>query len=72
LYQQIQVAAAERIGFDEFVDFEGPCVIALDGERERVIRAGQKFRMKVSRTGPLVINIDKSMKLAADCGAFLC
>lgn len=71
LYQQIRVAAADPVDFDEYVEFEGPCVIALDGERERVIKTGQKFRMKVSRTGPLVIDINKSMALAADCGAFV-
>jgi len=71
LYQRINVAAVDPIDFDEIVEFEGPCVIALDGERERVIRKGQKFSMKVSRTGPSVINIDKSMKLAASCGAFV-
>ncbi len=71
LYQQIKVASAEAVDFGEYVELDGPCVIALDGERERVVKAGQKFRMKVSRAGPFVIDINKSMRFAADCGAFV-
>lgn len=70
LYQRIKVESAKKIAFDEVIKFEGPCVIAFDGERERVIKKGQKFEMRVSRTGPSVVDINKSMNLAASSGAF--
>jgi len=70
LYQKVKVSSAMPIVFDEVVEFEGPCVVALDGERERVIKVGQKFDMRISRTGPHVVDIEKTMNLAASAGAF--
>ncbi len=71
LYQQVRVESCNPVAYNEVMDFEGPCVIAVDGERERSIRPGQKFQMKISLTGPLVIDIEKAMKLAAGSGAFV-
>ncbi len=71
LYQQVKVESWTSVAYNEVMEFEGPCVIAVDGERERSIRRGQKFQMKVSLTGPLVIDIEKAMEFAAGSGAFV-
>ena len=55
----------ETLGFDEQITFTGPCVLAFDGEREREIQDGQKVTMRVSRNGPGVLDINRTMQLAA-------
>ncbi|MGV0035728.1 MAG: hypothetical protein ACNYPE_12500 [Candidatus Azotimanducaceae bacterium WSBS_2022_MAG_OTU7] len=59
------VKKVEVTPFDKVIEFKGPCVLAFDGEREREIQPGQTVRMRVSRTGPSVLDIDKTMYLAA-------
>ena len=65
MFQTIRIAAVSKVPFDQQVAVEGPCVLAFDGERERVIKHGQKVFMSVSRRGPGVVNIEKTMRLAA-------
>ena len=65
MFCTVPVDSVKMVTFDETIDIEGPCVLAFDGERERVIKPGQKVRMKVSRSGPSTIDIDKTMQLAA-------
>ena len=65
MFSSVSVESSERIEFESKIEFEGPCVLAFDGERERVIKPGQKVSMHVSRTGPKKIDIEKTMTLAA-------
>jgi len=71
LYADISVQDVRQTGFDEAVTFTGPGVLALDGERERSIGPGQRVTMRLSRTGPRVVDIEKAMKLAACGGLFV-
>ncbi len=70
LYDTLRVRSCKPVGFGETISFEGPCVLAFDGEREREVQAGQKVTMSISRTGPAVLNIEKAMQLAACRGWF--
>ncbi|MDA0977569.1 MAG: ATP-NAD kinase [Proteobacteria bacterium] len=70
LYETLRIKKYETVGFDEPISFTGPCVLAFDGEREREVRKGQRVTMRVSRTGPSVLNIEKTMQLAASRGLF--
>ena len=70
LYAEIKVKMVKQQPLDESFSYFGPCVLALDGERERVIEPGQKLTFRISRQGPRVLNIDKAMKLAACRGLF--
>lgn len=70
LYAEIKVKMVKQQPLDESFAYFGPCVLALDGERERVIGPGQKLTFRISRQGPRVLNIDKAMKLAACRGLF--
>jgi len=65
MFQTITIASVNKVLFDQRVSVVGPCVLAFDGERERVIKPGQKVSMSVSRRGPGVLNIEKTMQLAA-------
>ena len=60
-----------RIDYARPVEFTGPAILALDGERERVIEAGQKVELVLTRTGPKVVDIRKAMHLAAKRGLFI-
>jgi hypothetical protein len=70
MYETIRIKKAETVAFDEVIEFTGPCVLAFDGEREREIQDGQKVSMRLSRTGPSVLDIEKTMQLAACRQAF--
>ena len=65
LYETMKVRKVETIDFDERIELEGPCILAFDGEREREVQDGQKVVMRVSRSGPRVLDIASTMHLAA-------
>ncbi|MDZ7825306.1 MAG: hypothetical protein U5R48_03825 [Gammaproteobacteria bacterium] len=50
--------------------FDGPGVIALDGDREIKVRPGERARLHVERSGPRVIDVDAVMQHAALEGLF--
>ena len=43
-----------------------PCVVALDGEREVEIKKGQKATIRLSRKGPLVVDVCRTMAVAME------
>lgn len=70
MYETLRIRKAEALPFGETIEFEGPCVLAFDGEREREVQPGQKVKMRVSRSGPSVLDIQKTMQLAAERKVF--
>ena len=70
LYETLSIKSIDRVSFTEFIEFKGPCVLALDGEREREIQNGQAVRMSIGREGPRVLDVRKTMELAASRGFF--
>ncbi len=70
LFDVVPVASFRRLKLGEAVDFEGPGVIALDGEREVTLHRSQRARLRVLRDGPLVINVSHALRLAACRGLF--
>jgi predicted polyphosphate/ATP-dependent NAD kinase len=42
-----------------------PCVVALDGEREHCLKAGGRYRVRLSEAGPWVVDVDATLALAA-------
>jgi predicted polyphosphate/ATP-dependent NAD kinase len=71
LFASVGVKSIQRIDYASPVEFKGPAILALDGERERVIGAGQKVELELSRTGPKLVDISKAMQLAAERGLFI-
>ncbi len=70
-YREIGIREHRRISFNQSLRCEGPGVLAFDGERERVLKPGQQATLSVERTGPHVIDVPATMRLAASRGSFL-
>ena len=69
-YRHVEVAEFRTVELGETVEITGPGVLAFDGERERTLQAGQKARLVVLRNGPLVADVQRTLKLAAANGLF--
>lgn len=50
---------------------DGPCIIALDGEREVMVRPGERAAIRLNPAGPRVINPHQVLAQAAQQGVFL-
>ena len=68
MFQEFGVASVSQIRFDAPVTIEGPGVLALDGERDRVLGRGQRATMEVRRDGPRVIDVDQVLRSGAALG----
>jgi ATP-NAD kinase N-terminal domain len=65
LFRQAAVRDFYEVPLGDTIALEGPGVLAFDGERERVLKPGQKARLRVLRDGPQVVDIDRVMHIAA-------
>ncbi len=68
LFGKVNVSSAERIKMDTRVVFEGPGVLAMDGDREIQLMSGQTASVSIRRDGPFVLKVDKAMRWAASNG----
>lgn len=71
LYRDIDVRETRLLALGEPVALAGPGVLALDGERERVLRDGQRACLRVQRDGPRVIDVHRTLHLAAQRRTFV-
>ncbi|MGE5596519.1 MAG: NAD(+)/NADH kinase [Hyphomicrobiales bacterium] len=69
-YDDVCVRSADRLEEGEPVVLEGPGIMALDGEREIVLRPGQRAEVTVLRDGPHVVDVERVLQLAACNGHF--
>jgi hypothetical protein len=72
LLRPVPVRAARVIDCGDRVEFtavEG--TLALDGEREIELRAGQQLRFELSADGPYVVNVDEALRIGARENLFL-
>jgi len=69
-YQSVRVTNQRSVSFAEEIIVEGPGVLAFDGERERSLKPGQKAYLSIDRCGPWVVDVEKTMHLAAEKGSF--
>ena len=63
-YSDIDIALCERLAFGQPVTLRGPGVLALDGEREIVLGAGERATITVNPDGPHVIDVDAAVAAA--------
>jgi hypothetical protein len=70
LYGTVHVAESGPVELGKVVSVTGPGVLAFDGDRERTLRAGQRARLRVVRDGPRVIDVSRTLSLAAERGLF--
>ena len=71
LYRSVRVMSTRRLELGELISLTGPAVLAFDGDRERVLAAGQTARLSVVRNGPRVIDVAKTLQIAAERGLYL-
>ncbi|MCP5057455.1 MAG: ATP-NAD kinase [bacterium] len=71
LYRTAYVESARRVELDEEIVMCGPGLLEFDGDRERVLAAGERARLRVVREGPWVIDTARAMRLAAQQGLYL-
>lgn len=70
--EEIAVKEYRKIKLGEEVVLQGgPCLVALDGEREIFIKADEKIKAMVERTGPRVVDISKTLSEASKRGFFI-
>jgi predicted polyphosphate/ATP-dependent NAD kinase len=65
LYRDVAVAAVRRLALAEAVVVMGPGVLALDGERERILHPGQRAVLRVRRDGPWLVDVQRALRAAA-------
>ena len=70
LYREVDVADHAAVPYGRRVEMTGPGVLAFDGERERTLKPGQKAWMRVEPGGPRVVDVRKTLELAAGRGLF--
>ena len=70
LYRPVGIADCRTIQCGEPIEVVGPGVLAFDGERDRTLRPGQKARLHIERSGPFVVDVGQTLKLAAARGLF--
>ena len=63
-YSDIDIALCERLTFGQPVTLRGPGVLALDGEREIVLGAGERATITVNPDGPYVIDVGAAVAAA--------
>jgi predicted polyphosphate/ATP-dependent NAD kinase len=64
-YEEVLVRGVRPLNLEQPVVLEGPGVVALDGERERVLHPGQRATVTVVRDGPYVVDVPRALRLAA-------
>lgn len=69
-YRPVVVTSYGTISFQQALRCTGPGVLAFDGERERVLKPGQQATLTVERTGPRVVDVATTLRLAAERGCF--
>jgi hypothetical protein len=69
LYERIGVASSGSLALGEVVITSGPAVLALDGERQRMVQGD--VRLRVVRDGPRVIDVHRAMEAAARAGVYV-
>ena len=71
LYAETSVRRVRLLQFGERIDVVGPSTLAFDGERERVLLRGQRATFTVARDGPWVIDVERTLLVAACRGWFV-
>lgn len=66
----VEVASVRRIDGGEPTTLHGPGVLALDGERDRVLPRDAVVLAWIERTGPRRIDVDRVLTVAARQGLF--
>jgi predicted polyphosphate/ATP-dependent NAD kinase len=70
LFSCVTAKSVERVALGERLEIEGPGMLAFDGERERALQAGETVNVVIRRDGLRVVDVRRTLTLAAKRGAF--
>ena len=68
LFREVSVRSTSRVGFGIAVPFQGPGVLALDGDRDHKLREGEHATVTLQRDGPWLYDVDAVMRWAVPAG----
>ena len=68
LFRNVHVSSVSEVGFDVEIPFQGPGVIALDGDRDLKLREAENATVTIRRDGPWVIDVEAAMRWAVAQG----
>jgi predicted polyphosphate/ATP-dependent NAD kinase len=68
LFAAVTLRSAQRLPFGEPIEVEGPCLLALDGERAIELRTGHRAVVSLDRSGPPVVDVERCLALAVGRG----
>lgn len=71
IYQHAYIASSRTLPLGEETRMTGPGVIAFDGDRQRRLEPGETLRLRVVRSGPRVIDEQRTLTRAAERGVYL-
>lgn len=72
LYLPLDVADVAVLPAGESREIAGPCLLALDGERALELPAGARATVSLCRDGPPVVDVRRTVELAAERGLLRC
>jgi hypothetical protein len=67
-FRDVTVSHTRRTQFGEVLTFNGPGVIALDGDRDHMLREGETASVTVRRDGPRILDVEGIMRWAVGAG----
>ena len=68
LFGEVRVSSSLRVALDSVIEFDGPGILAMDGDREIELLAGENAMALIRRDGPFVLKVDEAMRWAASKG----
>jgi hypothetical protein len=71
LYETVGIDSVERVELGVEVEWQGPGILAFDGDREIELGVGESATLCVVREGPWVIEPRRTLRAAAERGVFL-
>lgn len=69
-FETVSIARVAGVALDEPVAWQGPGVLAFDGERTHVLGHGDDVTLTVVGDGPMVIDVERVLAAAVDRGCF--
>jgi hypothetical protein len=68
LFRQVSVARHRRVALGEAIAFDGPGVLALDGDRDHKLGDGLSASISIERDGPWTFDVAAAMRYAVRQG----
>ncbi len=69
-FTDVDLAEVMPLAVGQCVEMVGPGVLAFDGERDRRLAHGQRAILRVEVAGPIVIDVERTLALAAEARLF--